>query len=122
MTLHRFPFPRGEENAHFTQRVALDGRDYLFDGDWNQREGRWYLSMSDETGDPIVMGKAVVTGYDLLRLVRDARRPLGRLYAIDHEGTGHEPGLDDPGLRVELVYADADEVETVLAALAAEAA
>lgn len=123
MTLHRFPFPRGEENAHCVQRTTLDGRDYIVRADYNQRESRWYLSLHDQTDDPILSGKAVVVGWDLLRLVVDERRPPGRLYALDYSGTGHDPGLDEigPGLRVELVYADADEVAEMLAA-AAEAA
>lgn len=112
MTLHRFPFPAGAENAHCSQRTTLDGRDYLFEIDWNQRESRWYLSMFDQTGDPILQGKKVVAGWDLLRLVIDERRPPGRLYALDYSGTGTDPALDDVGLgkRVELVYADGDEV------------
>jgi hypothetical protein len=82
----------GEEFATYVQRTALDGRDYLLTVTLNQREGKWYVDLADQNGDPILYGIKLVVGWPLLRTVTDERRPPGELFVV-------QLGSDDPGFR-----------------------
>lgn len=94
-------------SAFWRQRVSLDGREYTLEGDWNQRDGKWYLSVRDPSDDSLIHGpRKIVANWNLLRTCVDVRRPPGVLLAQDMSGAGLDPGFDDLGqnLRVELTY------------------
>lgn len=90
----------------FTQRSKLDGTEYELYFEWNERDGRWFFSISDSTGDRIASGIKVVADWPLIHRVRDARRPPGEIVAIDSTGNGEPPGRDDLGARVKIYYYD----------------
>lgn len=100
-----------ETRGNYSQRTVLDGREYLLLFRWNQREGRWYLTISDQDGAPIVSGVKIVVNFPLItnRIV-DARRPPGEIFATDTTGADIDPGLDDLGSRVVLIYIDAADI------------
>lgn len=91
-----------------SSKVRLEGRDFVFQFAWNEREARWYLSISDESAVPLVMGLKLVANWPLLRFYQpsNAGLPPGELAAIDLTADGTPPGLEDLGigLRVELTY------------------
>lgn len=89
----------------FTVRVQLDGTDFLLGFNYTEREDRFYLTVNDSTGSPIVGGLKVVENWPLLSRTSDSRRPLGDLFALDTIGEG-PPGLHDlgPGRRVSFLY------------------
>ena len=122
MTTWIIPTSTDPEVARYTQSVALDGRDYELGLRWNQREKRWYFSLADQDGTPIVSGRKVVADWDLLRGITTPRRPPGLLTARDTLGEGKAPGLTDLGARVKLVYLDLEELAIVAAERAAEGA
>jgi hypothetical protein len=108
------------ELSDYRQVTTLDGRDYTLRFLFNQREGKWYMSLSDESDDSIVHGVKIVPLISLLRKVTDARRPPGVLMARDTTaadidfGAGEkvadlDPGLNDLGARVLLFYFPEDE-------------
>jgi hypothetical protein len=106
-------------SARWTQRTSVAGREYELAFDWNERRGRWSLSLADQDGSPIATGVTLVTSYPLLRGVIDPRRPPGDLFIVDTTGLNDlEPGFADLGTRFVLAYFDPGE----LAALAAETA
>jgi hypothetical protein len=98
----------------YTQRTVLDGITYILSFEWNEREERWYLSLADSAGVTIVSGIKVVANYPLNYLLTDPRAPGGILYALDISGTGQDPGLNDLGRRVTLMYIDRDSVNGAL--------
>jgi hypothetical protein len=92
--------------ARYTQRTILDGREYVLGFNWNSRDARWSLSLADAAGVPIVSGIYIVCGVALLRLVTDVRCPPGDIFARDKDGLG-DPGFNDLGVRVDLIYKEA---------------
>jgi hypothetical protein len=86
--------------------TALDGVTFFLALVWNERDGRWYLDVSDYAEEPIIEGVRVVVGWPLLKRVVDTRRPAGDLIAIDLTGAREDPG-EDWGERWRLVYVDA---------------
>ncbi len=94
-------------------KARLDGRDYLLSLAYNQREDRWYLSIADDEGNPIVSGIKVLANYPLLFRHRyNPAIPPGDLFAVDTTSDGSPPGLSElgKGKRVQLTYWDAAEL------------
>lgn len=113
----------------YRQVTTLDGRDYVLRFNFNQREGKWYLSIGDERDVNIVHGIKVVPLVSLLRKVKDARKPPGLLMARDLTASDAafelgekiidlDPGLNDLGGRVALFYFLEDELVPVAVNLA----
>lgn len=99
---------RGSSSAPtVTQRVSLDGVDYLLELQWNAREGRWFMHLFDASGAPIALGVKLVADARIAKRATDPRMPQGRLAVVDSSGTSRDPGIDDLADRVALVYLDA---------------
>lgn len=90
----------------YSQVTTLDGTDYVLTFALNLRDGRWYLDLADQDGSPIAVGIPLVVNWDLLRRVRDARRPPGRLVCQDPSGGSADPGPDDAPLLYYVEVAD----------------
>lgn len=93
-----------------SQRTSLDGVAYELTFLWNERQGAWFLSIADAEGAPILMGARILVDHPLLGSLRDARRPPGELVALDMSDQQRDPGIDDFGTRVMLVYLDREEL------------
>lgn len=98
-----------EDTTHYTQTVALDGKDFEFRFDYLQAQNQWVFSLYTATLAPLLLGVPIVAGVDLLARCRVLERPGGSLFLV--------PGKADPGLldlgegRAErLVYATASEI------------
>lgn len=116
--------PTSTTFAFYSQTTTLDGQDYVFRFLWNQREGTWFFSLFDADEDPIVEGLKVVVNLPLLRLVTDERKPPGVLLAVDttapevDRSAGEkvlalDPGLEELGERVLLLYFSEAEIESL---------
>jgi hypothetical protein len=91
--------------GHQSMRISLDGVTYVVDMHWNEREGAWYLDLSDSTESRIASGMKVIANAPLLAKVVDARRPPGEIIALDQTGNDvDDPGFDDLNIRVKLLY------------------
>lgn len=91
-------------------RVSLGDTQYGLRWLWNGREGVWTLSVSDADGEPILSGVRVVLDVDLLAYTADARAPQGYLIVSDPSGGTTEPGLDELGNRVQVLFVTLDEI------------
>lgn len=94
----------------FTQTAQLDGLNFTFAFEWNDRSSQWTFSISDQDLNPLVHGVPVSVGIPLLNRHRDERLPLGFLEAIDTSDLGLDPGFNDLGQRVQLAYTPAAEI------------
>lgn len=97
----------------YTMTVALEGRDYVFEFRYNQREDVWYFSIGLPDGTTIAAGLKVVCRREFLHRIADVRLPRGTLLAVSNELPLDEspPGLEElgEGRRVQLIYATSDE-------------
>lgn len=105
--------PTRTDVTRYRQIVDLEGTSFVFDFNFNSREGFWYFDLLDINEDPIKVGIKVVVGFPLLRLVRDARRPLGEVTAIDTTNSGKEAGQTDLGEEVVLLYTESTDIEAL---------
>ena len=95
----------------FDQIVPLDGREYLLEFFWSEREECWYMHVSDQDGSPLAQLVRLVVDWPILRRFRtDPRMPPGLLFCPDLSGAGADiAARTDLGERVPLVYITADD-------------
>lgn len=108
MSIFEITLPQ-TNGAEFTLSVSLFGVQYGMRFFFNIRDQSWALDFNAPDGSPIMQGMRCITGFDLLAVVTDSRKPPGYLMLIDTAiagGVGNEPGLNDLGRRVKLVYND----------------
>lgn len=89
---------------NYEQRVELDGIEYRLALAWNRRGEHWSLLLSLADGSPVVSGIRIVADTPLLAAVSHPDRPIGELVALDTSGASLDPGRDDLGQRVLLMY------------------
>lgn len=96
----------------YSMRVRLDGAYYTLRFRWNVRAVVWILDVLDAAGAAIALGIAVRSGVPLNNSANGAGPP-GMLWAQDTSGTGADPGFDELGGRVVLIYVEATELEAM---------
>jgi hypothetical protein len=102
----------------YDQISELDGINYLLGFRYNQREDRWYLSISEESGTPIITGIKLVCNWPLTGGFHDARLPPGVLTVLSAiDANQAPPGFDEigPSRRCELHYLPATEATAAIA-------
>ncbi len=97
----------------------LEGASFVMRFRWNMRSG-WTVAVWDEAEQPIFGFRGLVLETDLFDRVRsDPRVPKGKLFLLDLQETGVEPGfsdicsgpsVDDPRGRCMLIYVPSDEL------------
>lgn len=95
-------------------QVTLDGRNYVFNFEYSQREERWYFDISLNDGTPIAKGIKVVCGVSLLRKKRwNPNTPAGELFARASGKDASPPKLEELGIgkRVQLCYVSRAELD-----------
>ena len=88
------------------QKITLEGKDYHLALALNIRLDRWFFGLFDAEMNPIVAGRKLLFGRDLLRGVGSSRRPPGGLYVADFEARGRDPNRENFGAGVGLVYVE----------------
>lgn len=106
---------------HYRERVVLDGQEFVLTLRWSMREERFYLDVADVNGSLLVGAIKVVANWPLLDDVRGSgiAIPRGEIFAHDLRSAPVDPGLDDLGDTIALVYAPAELLEEYAAEAAA---
>ena len=94
-----------------TQVVQLGGVNYSLTTRWNDRASAWILDVALEDGTPLASGLALRAGQAVGSFIR--RLPggwPGMLFCEDTSGRDLDPGFQDLGTRVRLVYVTAEEL------------
>lgn len=92
------------ELFEYTFHVSLDNVVYRLRLSWNGRMDHWILSVYALDETPIVQGRMVVNGIDLLRGCVVEGRPPGQLFAVPTDRKQEHAGLTGLGSRVQLYY------------------
>lgn len=110
--------PNRTDLTAYTERVLLDGVSYDLEFLWNDRDNSWNMTVydsatavnTDGSRDAIVAGIPVHVGWPLLRQYVVTNKPAGEIVALDTSGKDLDPGVNELGSRVVLVYLTAAEV------------
>jgi hypothetical protein len=98
------------EDPFQSQKVTLDGVPFVLSLAYNQREDRWYLSLADDEGNPLLSGLKLQANWPILfRYSYLTTIPAGELMAIDTTTDGSPPTLLElgEGKRCVLTYFEA---------------
>lgn len=101
-----FRLPVDPTEPHQRQGFELGGSSFLLDLDWNERNQAWFFSLFTNDEIALIEGFRVVIGARPLRRVTDSRRPAGDIQFVDTGVGSVDPGRDDLGNRVILLYHD----------------
>lgn len=111
MAAQQIQVPTGTPS--WQQRIELDGATYFLAVTLNERTDRWHFSLSDANNAPIIAGRRILVGRDLLRGIASPARPPGMLFATDFTETPEvQPTFENFGDTVFLVYVPAAEIPT----------
>ncbi len=106
--------PLRSDLERFDFVVTLDGVAYKFLFSWNSRQEGWFMSLSLEDDTPIWTGIRVVVNWPLGGRTRSSLRPPGHFVAFDAAETKTDPGLNDLGVRVRILYFDEQSTRSIL--------
>jgi hypothetical protein len=102
--------PTRADAPYYDFEIELEQRSFLFTFRWNARDDAWIFDLATGDGEAILSGRKVTLGMPLLARFRDARLPAGDLLALDTTGQDVEPGLEELGGRVVLLYVEAGDL------------
>ena len=89
-------------------KISLDGVTYTFDLDFNDRSGRYRLNIFDTQENELIFGIPMLINYDLLKYHKyNPLLPQGTLFLVNLEEDNVDPGIDDLGSSVIMVYDEA---------------
>lgn len=100
----------GNAIPFYTESMQLDGVTFILDIQWNQVMGAWYVGISDAESNQLVCGRRIVVGTAPFGKFADPRLPAGLIMPIDTSNQDLDPGLNDLGDRVQLIYITAAEL------------
>ncbi len=92
----------------YRQRTVLDGVEFILDFRFAERERRWYLDIRKSTGQLLSGAIKLVSNFEFLASRRvSADLPAGELMVVDLRPTPADPGFDELGDVVQLIYREA---------------
>ena len=98
------------ETASFRVRTRLDGTFYRLRFQWSPRFETWSMGIETDSGEAVLESARVVVGADIIGSQTQQGLPAGAIIPIDTSGKGVDPGRNDLGTRVKLVYMTESEV------------
>lgn len=101
------PIPLPIDTPLFTRKTTLTGVDYILRFDYHERQDRWYFGLYSAQNAPILVGRKVVCGWDVLRTCALSTRPPGQLFFLSGADQ-RPPGFTDLGRSTILIYVDAE--------------
>ncbi len=98
---------------HFEAQPVLDGVQFVLQFDWNARAAAWFMNVLDADRTQLYMGVKIVVDHPLAKRLRNSLLPAGLLTAHDTSRQRVDPGIDDLGDRVILLYFEAANLPIV---------
>lgn len=98
--------PVTSDSPNYKFEIDLDKISYFFSFQWNDRFGRWMMSIFNASQKPLIEGVPIVLNSPLYRQYSIPGLPPGDLFAYDPAGDDTEPGRNDLGNRVRLCYVE----------------
>lgn len=96
--------PFDNQLTSFTQDITLGTRTVKMTFYFNSRFDRWHMDIQDLDGNDILVGKVLHSNMDALIRCFDSRAPSGAIYPFDFSDLGREPGFENLGDDIQLVY------------------
>lgn len=86
----------------YDMRVTLGGSSFVLTFDWSDREQRYYLTVSDVSGNVLVAGLKLISGAGVMQRFVSRAKPQGNFIVADPESL--PPTVVDFGQRSFLLF------------------
>jgi hypothetical protein len=96
------PIKSGDPN--FSVQATLENVTYTLAFRWNVRASAWFMDVLAADGVTIIQSGIKLVCNWWLAAYTTARQPPGAFMALDTSGASVDPGLDELGDRVKLIY------------------
>ncbi len=107
--------PIVRNSTSFITDVVLSNKVYKLKYVYNVRDAAWFLSISKQDDTALLNGVKIVVSWELLSKFKDEELPPGELFVLDKTGTGLPIEKNDLGARVELIYLNESDIESLSA-------
>lgn len=101
-----FQIPTDKNLPRYVMRVALSKVTYTLQMAYNTRADRWFLSIMDTIGAPILMGVPLLVMRNVLGPYTTLALPPGQLVTLDYSGKNQDPTLSSFLVDHVLAYID----------------
>lgn len=101
--------PIDNSQVVFKQLMTLNNVVVNFRFYFNSRSQRWKMDMLDQDNSPIILGRTINLGLDLMGRHQDERLPEGFLNTFDLKDLDTEANLDNFGADVLMVFDTEEE-------------
>ena len=108
MTIKRVPVSTTRSNQ--VQVTSLDGTDYILRLLWNERAGRYFMTVRDAANNDLITGRKLCADIPWGAHETIDGKPAGQLWVFRPDGTGTDPGLRDLNINAFLMYVQEDSV------------
>jgi hypothetical protein len=98
-----------ERNGAFYFTVDLEGKTYLFEFQFNSREGFWYFDVS-QNGERIRSGVKVVANFPSMLRCKDLNRLPGQIIFVDSRTEAGQPTFEELGKEVLMTYIESSSL------------
>lgn len=88
--------------------IELDGSVFTLRFKFNERGDLWTMDIADAQNVDILNGIALQTNIDLTNDVVKSDLPLGSFILIDESGQDRDPGSEDLGNDIKLLYSEVE--------------
>lgn len=109
MSTQTLPTPPAPWPSKWRDLFILEGQQYWFVCQWNDRDGFWYLTVGASDLTTQAQGVTLNLGTDKLEYFKYGSVPPGFLDVIDTSGKYIEPTRQDMGSRVVIQYTDSTD-------------
>jgi hypothetical protein len=99
-----FEIPTRVDVANYRYSIILEEKTYIFEFKFNGRSQLWSMSIHDEENNFLVTDIMLFHNVDLIARYKNENLPPGRFIVFDTENESKNPGRNDLGLRVKLLY------------------
>jgi hypothetical protein len=96
--------PLNQPYPWYTFGLVLSQVNYTFEVYYNTRADRWRMNIMDVTGNPVLMGIALLIERDLTTGYRHLSIPPGYFFVMDGTKGNSQPGLSGFALNHVLYY------------------
>jgi hypothetical protein len=103
------PINNDSSEGAFYFTVDLEGKTYLFEFQFNSREGFWYFDIS-QNGEKIRSGVKVVANFPSMLRCKDLNRLPGQVIFIDSRTDAGQPTFEELGKEVLMTYIESSSL------------
>lgn len=109
--------PINKENLRYSHdrfKIDILGAEYIFEIYWNEEGELFTFNLYDRFENPIVFGKRIIYGFDILANIVDERLPKVKIIPLDISKQSEESGISFANFMEEIVPIVVDREDTSL--------